>query len=108
MIFGVEISEQANNDLRGIFEYIIFQLNAPRNAASQIDRLEEQILSLDQCPERFHLYNKEPWKTRGLRIMPIDNYLVMYIADNQRQIVTVIRVMYGGRDVDAQLERYTE
>ena len=47
MIYEVELSEQADSDLRGIFEYIAFELQSPGNASGQLDRLEEQILSLD-------------------------------------------------------------
>ena len=49
MIYEVEVSEQADSDLRGIFEYIAFELQSPENASGQLDRLEEQILSLDTC-----------------------------------------------------------
>lgn len=47
MIYEVEVSEQADSDLRGIFEYIAFELQSPKNANGQLNRLEEQILSLD-------------------------------------------------------------
>ena len=49
MIYEVEVSEQADSDLRGIFEYIAFELQSPENASGQLDRLEEQILSLIRC-----------------------------------------------------------
>ena len=42
-----------------------------------------------------------------MRVMPVDNYLVFYIPDEVAAIVTVIRVMYAGRDVDAQLQEHT-
>ena len=54
-------------------------------------------------PERFGKYKYEPWRSRNLRVMPVDNYLVFYIPDHNNQTVTVIRVMYGGRDTNAQL-----
>ena len=71
MIYEVELSEQADSDLRGIFEYISFELQSPENASGQLDRLEEQILSLDTMPERYRKYEKEPWKSRGLRVLPV-------------------------------------
>ncbi len=40
--------------------------------------------------------------------MPVDNYEVFYIPDDKTRIVTVIRVMYEGRDADAQLNRHTK
>ena len=48
MIYEIEVSEQADSDLRGIFEYIAFELQSLENASGQLDRLEEQILSLDK------------------------------------------------------------
>lgn len=107
MMFDVQISEQADNDLRGIFEYIAFELLAQENAAGQLDRLEEAISKLDHMPEKYRRYEREPWRSRGLRVFPVDNYLVFYIHDEETKIVTVIRVMYGGRDVDKELKRHT-
>ena len=52
MIYEVEVSEQADRDLRGIFEYIAFKLQSPENARRQLDRLEEQMLSLDTIDNR--------------------------------------------------------
>ena len=86
MIYEVELSEQADNDLRGIFEYIAFELQSPENASGQLDRLEEQILSLDIMPERYRKYENEPWKSR----------------------VTILRVMYAGRDIENQLKFHTK
>ena len=103
MIFEIEVSEQADADLRSIYEYIAFELQSLKNADGQLVRLEESIMSLDQMPERFRLYENEPWHSRGLHLMPVDNYCVLYIADKQKSLVTVIRVMYGARDIDAEL-----
>ncbi|MCM1058483.1 MAG: type II toxin-antitoxin system RelE/ParE family toxin [Firmicutes bacterium] len=108
MSFEVQVSKKADRDLRDIFEYIAFELLAPENAAGQLDRLEDAISKLDNMPEKYRRYEREPWKSRGLRVFPVDNYLVFYIPNMDTKIVTVIRVMYGGRDVDDQLREYTE
>lgn len=34
MIFAIEISDQADNDLRNIYEYIAFELQSPENASA--------------------------------------------------------------------------
>ncbi len=107
MIYEVEVSEQADNDLRGIFEYIAFELQSPENASGQLERLEEQILSLDTMPERYRKYEKEPWKSRGLHVLPVDNYVVLYISDSDKRVVTILRIMYAGRDIDKQLNFHT-
>ena len=108
MIYEVEVSEQADSDLREIFDYIAFELQSPENASGQLDRLEEQMLSLYTMPERYRKYEKEPWKSRGLRVLPVDNYVVLYIPDSNKKVVTILRVMYAGRDIDNQLNLHTK
>ena len=81
-------------------------MQTPENVSDQLDRLEACIMDLDHMPKRYRQYELEPWKSRGLRVALVDNYLVLYIPDDDTQVVTIIRVMYGGRDVDTQLNRF--
>ena len=106
--YSLVVSEQAAKDLKGIFEYIAYELKSFQNAQGQLSRLEKGIFSLGNMPERFRRYKREPWYSRGLRIMPVDNFCVFYIPDLDRQTVSIVRVMYGGRDVDSVLEQYSE
>lgn len=99
MIFQINITRQAEDDLRNVFEYIAYELQSVQNAAGQLGRLEKAIFSLDQMPMRYRAYEKEPWHSRGLRVMPVDNYLVFYIPYPDTLTVEIIRVMYGGRDI---------
>ena len=39
-----------------------------------------------------------------MRILPVDNYLVFYVPAHDDLTVTVMRILYGGRDIDRQLE----
>ena len=107
MIYEIKLSEQADKDLREIFEYIAFDLQSLENASGQLDRLEEHISKLHTMPARYPKYEKEPWKSRELRVLPVDNYLIFYISNSDKKIVTVIRVMYSGMDIDAQLNMHT-
>ena len=52
MKYDVTFTEQAENDLRGIFEYIAFDLLSSENAAGQLDRIEEKILVIIINPMR--------------------------------------------------------
>ena len=84
MTYDVTFTEQAENDLRGIFEYIAFDLLSPENAAGQLDRIEEKILSLGEYPEKFRQYEREPWKSRNTRVVPVDNYAIFISSIRQR------------------------
>lgn len=108
MTYEIKVTEQADTDLRKIYEYIAFELQSPENASGQLDRLENAILSLNQFPDKHRLYDNEPWRSRGLRIFPVDHFLVLYIADRDEGSVSVIRIMYGGRDVAKELREHTE
>lgn len=103
MSCDIKLTRDAEKDLCDIFEYIAFLLQSPQNAAGQLDRLEQGIASLDNMPERFRIYEREPWTSRGLRVMPVDNYLVFYLTEIETETVTVLRIMYGGRDTERQL-----
>ena len=105
MNYRVNISNEAAADLRAIFEYIAFELHSFQNAFSQLARLETEIYSLNQMPERYRRYDEEPWRSRGLRLMPVDNYCVFYIPNHETRIVNIVRVIYGGRDISTELEK---
>ena len=101
--YKVEISEKANEDIRLIYQYIADQLSELWIASKQYRRIKEAIMSLSEMPHRGALYSEEPWRSRGLRKLVIGNYLAFYFVEDDAKVV-VVRVMYGGRNVNAQLE----
>lgn len=107
MKYAVNLSDEANADLREIFRYIAIHLQSPENAVGQLQRLEQHIRGLDEFPYRFRKYEKGVWKKRGLRVMPVDRYCVFYIPNDATKTVTIVRVMYGGRDTARWLEAKT-
>lgn len=103
MIFHVAYSAEARQDLRDIYEYIAYELLVSETAAGQTERIMKAIRSLEQMLMRHRLYEEEPWHSQGLRVLPVDNYLVFYLPDENSATVNIIRIMYGGRDIDKQL-----
>ena len=89
MTYSVKITNQAEKDLRNIYMYIAYELQSVQNAAAQLARLEENICGLDQMPERYRRYEREPWYSRGWRIVP----------DFEHKVVNITRILYGGRDI---------
>lgn len=39
MIYRVKMVEQAENDIRNIYEYITYELQSPENAGGQLERI---------------------------------------------------------------------
>lgn len=99
--YCVIYSPEALNDLRDIYSYISFDLNAESAAKGQIDRIRKEIRSLDTMPARYSLVDWEPWKSLKMHKVTVDNFVVFYTIDPDAMIVTIIRIMYGGRDIEA-------
>ena len=104
MIYQIKFSKQANMDLRGIYEYIAFTLLSPENAKKLLNTLEKKIQSLENFPKRYKLYHDTLWHDQELRVMPINNFLIFYISDHQKQIITILRIMYHGRNIPNALD----
>ena len=103
MKYNLELTNAAQHDLVDIFRYIAKELKALQTASDQLDRLKNAVGSLNTMPERYRLYEKEPWKSRNVRMMPVDRYIVFYVPDKDAQTVTVLRILYAGRDIARHL-----
>lgn len=104
MSWNIVYTAGARRDLRAIYEYIACELLVPETAAEQTQRIMKEIRTLDEMPMRFRLYEEEPWHSEGLRFFPVDNYLVFYLPDETENTVSIVRIMYGGRDISRQLD----
>ena len=102
--WNILLTDQAEADLREIYDYIAFTLLEPGTATKLLQRITTQISKLSQMPERHALYSKEPWRNRGLRRVNVGKYAIFYVPVESRQTVAVIRVIYSGRDIERVLE----
>lgn len=103
MRYSVSVTEEAKRDLRSIINYIAFRLKSSMAAQNLLDEIEEQIEGLAQFPERFQLYELEPWHSRNLRMVSVKNFVILYIPDIETKVVNVYRIFYGKRDIAAIL-----
>lgn len=103
MSYMIQYSADARKDLRDIHEYIANELLVPDTAKAQVKRIMKAVRSLDEFPMRNTLYKDEPWHSQGLRFLPIDNYIIFYLPNEEKNIVNIVRIMYAGRDVGKQL-----
>lgn len=101
--YKVDITDEALDDMEQIYSYIAYKLLAPENALGQYNRIAEAILTLDNFPDRFALFDMEPEHSWGMRRMVVDNYLVCYMIDPD--VVTVTDVLYDASNVHASLQK---
>lgn len=98
--FKVMYSPEALDDLRKIYSYIAYSLKAPDTAKKQILHIKKEIQSLGFMPERYVLVEREPWKSMNMHKVTVKNYLVYYLVDETSLTVKIIRIFYGGRNVE--------
>jgi len=102
--WAIVYTEEAESDLRRIYDYIAYNLLEVEIAQNQRDNIMNAIHRLDEMPQRYKLYEKEPWRSKGLRVLPVDNYLVFYLPLKNKKAVAIIRIMYGGSNIDKHLK----
>ncbi|MCL2512821.1 MAG: type II toxin-antitoxin system RelE/ParE family toxin [Oscillospiraceae bacterium] len=96
--YEIELSMKAKNDLKSIVSYIKNNLLEPAIAEKYSKLIKERIKSLEYSPEKFALIDTEIVKHTGFRKLVIKNYIVFYRVNNDRKIVNVERILYGGMD----------
>ncbi|MDD7739108.1 MAG: type II toxin-antitoxin system RelE/ParE family toxin [Fusicatenibacter sp.] len=98
--YSVSYSESALDDLREIYTYIANELLVPETAAAQVRRIRKEVRLLDLMPGRHVLVEWEPWHSMEMHQLPVDNFIVYYLVNNEAGTVTVVRIIYGGRDTE--------
>ena len=98
--YTVTVGSDAINDLRDIHSYIAFSLQEKQTAENQLNRIRKAIRELDTFPLRHKLVEWEPWASKNVRQFPVDNYIIFYIVDEGKSTVSVLRIFYGGRDIE--------
>ena len=98
--YSIIYSSEAKDDLREIYSYIAYDLQAPETAEGQVNRIRKEIRSLDFMPTRYAVVDWAPWKSMGMHRVPVDNFIVYYVVNNGSRTITVIRNFYGGRDIE--------
>lgn len=102
--YHVEMAEPAWQDLRSIVLYIRDVLQEPTIAQRIFRKIQEEVQGLCHMPERYPLWEDEPWHSQGLHKLVVKKYVVLYLIEQQRQAVKIARIFYGGRDIAAQLQ----
>ena len=89
--------------MRGIYDYIAYALQSPVNVDRQLDRIEREVMSLGQMPERYKVMEMGHPTQKAVRMVTVDRYCVIYHVDRERSTVEILRVLYGGRDLASAL-----
>ena len=101
--YSFQFTEKAEEDLDDVISYMTDTLGSPASASAFMDNVEETIEKLCLFPKSGPAVVNEYVKTSGIRRKAIGNSLLYYLPDEQKRILTVLRIIYGKRDADAIL-----
>lgn len=101
MKFKVEYSSEALDDLRGIYAYIAFRLKERKTAADLAAHIRKEVRTLNELPDRYAPVDWEPWASMSMRHFAVDNFLVFYLVDRETKSVRIVRILYGGQDIES-------
>ena len=104
MAFKVKYSEQSSLDLADILEYISDELCSPKAAEKFFIGVVKKIELLRENPYLFPLYHDEMLSAEGYRFAVIGNYLMFYVIDDGNSMVSIFRILYGRRNIQAIIE----
>lgn len=102
--YRVIYSSEALDDIRKIYSYIAYELQAPDTALNQVNRIRKEIRTLDFMPMRYAIVDWEPWKSMQMHKLPVDNYIIFYLFDSDDMTVTIIRIVYNGQDIEGNVK----
>ena len=105
MSYDIHITYAAQRDLLNAADYIEFVLKNPKAADTLLDEAEKQINSLSDFPQKFRLVDDPVLSSWGIRFVIVNNYLVFYIIDDEKNMVIIIRFLYQKSDWQTILHR---
>lgn len=99
MIYEVRFSKRSQADLISIYEYIAAKSD-PAQARGYFERIRDYCLTLRRFPQRGTSWEHV---SRGVRVTGFERRVSIAFRI-KGQTVTILRVMYGGRDVEKNLK----
>ena len=105
MIYSISYTTSATRDIRSILDYISYTLLEPQTALSVVNAITARISELDTMPARYPVYRNWPVKAEEIRFFTVKKYVVFYSCSEKNHTVSIVRVMYGGQDIAAELKK---
>lgn len=103
--YKIILTPDAEEDLVELRNYIADVLLARDTARNYIRTIRKEIGSLSELPARYKPVDDEPWHSRGIRRIIVNNFFVYYRIDEGHKRVYILNVIYARRDQLRVLEQ---
>jgi toxin ParE1/3/4 len=102
--YSYRFTEKAEQDFDEILRYISFDLVNPIAAQNLGRKVFEKIDIVRTFPDSGALVDNEYLADKMVRKLPVDNYVIYYKAHYDEKVITIIRIVYGKRNLDEMLK----
>ena len=102
--FSYRFTEKAEQDLDEILRYISVDLVNPTAAQNLGRKVFEKIDMVRTFPESGAPVDNEFLADKTVRKLSVDNYVIYYKAHYEEQVISIIRIVYGKRNLDEILK----
>ena len=93
-------TDTAKEDLDNTLSYISKELCNPIAANNLFVKIEEVINRICDFPESCPIVENDYVVVKDIRKAVIDNYIMYYIFEEDRHIISILRIVYGRRNLD--------
>ena len=93
-------TNRAENNLDEILRYISLKLSNPPAAKLFYDELFFKIELIYSFPESCEQVHNEYVKRDDVRRTLVGNYIVYYVYEPKEKLITIIRIVYGKRNLE--------
>lgn len=100
--YTINLSKEAFDDLKSIYNYIEVEQNRPQAAYSVCGLIMNSIRSLNTMPFRYPLVKWEPFNTLGMRYFVVKYFYIFYLVVDEKNEVSISRIVSSKRDLPSQ------
>ncbi|MGN1301235.1 MAG: type II toxin-antitoxin system RelE/ParE family toxin [Clostridia bacterium] len=96
--YKVIITPTAYREINKIYDYITEELYAKNAANDLMEKVEEEVQRLKYAPKIHTEIEKIDELKRNYRRIVIKNYIILYTIDEEKNVVFISHMYYGGRN----------
>ena len=98
--FGYRMTGKAKSDLEEIISYIAIELANTQAASDFMDKVQDKIEEIRAFPNTGVLVRNEFLQEKNVRRKSIENYIMYYLPNIKENIIYILRIVYGKRNLD--------
>lgn len=103
--YGYVLTRNAVDDFDEIVRYIAHELGNPTAAFRFLDKLKQAIDETCTFPESGSRVINEFLSGYTVRSKLVGSYMMYYLADSETKTISILRIVYGRRDLNEILRK---